>query len=291
MAGQGMNVSMMDTYNLGWKVALVCKGIMCPSILKTYESERREVAQDLIEFDRKSAKLWSGPGPDTAGLALDGIKRATFISGVGVAYGPSNLVATSENLRVGKNGTNLNQPLVTSDQRIAKGIPVGERFNSFQIVNQADGRHWHSQDLFPSDGRWRLVVFAGDILDTLQRSRINSLGKYLDSAGCFLRRYTPASATRSIFQILTIHSSPRFEVELGDFPRALRSEHDYHSVYVDEGSKHNVLGKAYENYGIDAKKGCLVIVRPDQYTSLVCELEDTNLVDSFFEGCFLDQTK
>jgi 2-polyprenyl-6-methoxyphenol hydroxylase-like FAD-dependent oxidoreductase len=34
-----MNVSMMDTYNLGWKLAHVLQGKAEPSILKTYQGE------------------------------------------------------------------------------------------------------------------------------------------------------------------------------------------------------------------------------------------------------------
>ena len=59
-AGQGMNISMQDCYNLGWKLGLVIKGIAQPSILDTYQSERRRVAQDLIAFDQRFAKLFSG---------------------------------------------------------------------------------------------------------------------------------------------------------------------------------------------------------------------------------------
>lgn len=59
-AGQGMNISMQDCYNLGWKLGLVCRGIAQPNILKTYQSERRRVARDLIEFDNRFARLFSG---------------------------------------------------------------------------------------------------------------------------------------------------------------------------------------------------------------------------------------
>ena len=66
-AGQGMNVSMQDTYNLGWKVGLVVKGLAKRSILKTYQSERRRIAQDLIEFDHRFSRLFSGrPAKDAA---------------------------------------------------------------------------------------------------------------------------------------------------------------------------------------------------------------------------------
>lgn len=59
-AGQGMNVSMQDTYNLGWKLALVIKGIARPSILSTYEDERRRVAQELIAIDHRLSRQFSG---------------------------------------------------------------------------------------------------------------------------------------------------------------------------------------------------------------------------------------
>ena len=59
-AGQGMNVSMQDAFNLGWKIASVVKGDADRSILKTYQSERRRIAQDLIDFDHRFSRLFSG---------------------------------------------------------------------------------------------------------------------------------------------------------------------------------------------------------------------------------------
>ena len=42
-AGQGMNVSMQDTFNLGWKLAAVLQGRCAPSLLNTYGAERHAV--------------------------------------------------------------------------------------------------------------------------------------------------------------------------------------------------------------------------------------------------------
>ena len=83
-AGQGMNVSMQDAYNLGWKLGLVVKGIAQPSILKTYQSERRRIAQDLIDFDHKFSRLFSGrPAKhvmDEEGVNMEHFKQA-FLKG------------------------------------------------------------------------------------------------------------------------------------------------------------------------------------------------------------------
>jgi phenol 2-monooxygenase len=55
-----MNVSMQDTYNLSWNIAPVLNATANRSILKSYQTERHEVAQALIEFNRKFSNLFSG---------------------------------------------------------------------------------------------------------------------------------------------------------------------------------------------------------------------------------------
>ena len=48
-----MNTSMLEGHNLGWKLALVLKGIARPEILSTYGAERHPVAYNLIMVDRQ----------------------------------------------------------------------------------------------------------------------------------------------------------------------------------------------------------------------------------------------
>lgn len=79
-------------FNLGWKVASVVKGFSNRSILKTYQSERRRIAQDLIEFDHRFSRLFSGrPAKDLMdeeGISMEVFKEAfkkgnMFASGIG----------------------------------------------------------------------------------------------------------------------------------------------------------------------------------------------------------------
>lgn len=58
-AGQGMNVSMADSFNLGWKLASVLLGRSADELLQTYTAERQAVAAELIDFDRDMASLFS----------------------------------------------------------------------------------------------------------------------------------------------------------------------------------------------------------------------------------------
>jgi 2-polyprenyl-6-methoxyphenol hydroxylase-like FAD-dependent oxidoreductase len=46
--GQGMNTGIQDAYNLAWKLALVQQGFSPPSLLDSYEAERRPVGAEVL---------------------------------------------------------------------------------------------------------------------------------------------------------------------------------------------------------------------------------------------------
>ncbi|MFE2883556.1 FAD-dependent oxidoreductase [Streptomyces sp. NPDC059272] len=50
--GQGLNTSVQDAYNLGWKLAAVLGGAP-ESLLETYESERRPIAEAVLGLSQK----------------------------------------------------------------------------------------------------------------------------------------------------------------------------------------------------------------------------------------------
>ncbi len=48
--GQGLNTGMLDAHNLGWKLALVASGRTSDALLDTYGTERRPVAEEVLEL-------------------------------------------------------------------------------------------------------------------------------------------------------------------------------------------------------------------------------------------------
>lgn len=97
-----MNVSMMDSYNLAWKLAYCIHGVTPTPLLETYETERRAVAQQLLEADKIFSTAMSQPIANTpesgdaqgpVSKQLDGILSALegFISGCGIQY-PGNML-------------------------------------------------------------------------------------------------------------------------------------------------------------------------------------------------------
>ncbi|OCL11154.1 hypothetical protein AOQ84DRAFT_199228 [Glonium stellatum] len=313
-AGQGMNVSMQDAYNLGWKIGLVVKGIVQRSVLKTYQSERRRVAQDLIEFDHRFSRLFSGrPAKDVmdeSGVSMAEFKEAfvkgnMFASGLSVDYGASMLVAKQGSSAEQGDGTDvstahnsLTGKQVVGKQELSTNIKLGMRMPSFKVLNQSDARPWHLQELLKSDSRFRIILFAGNVTSATQKTRIKNFCVKLDAQGSFLRRFTPASCPiDSVIEILTLHSAKRCDVEiLRDFPELLHPFDkqvgwDYNKIYVDDESYHEGDNHAYENYGVDKERGCVVVLRPDQYVGYIGDFEDVEDLETYFDGVLVKATK
>ncbi|KAF4771228.1 hypothetical protein N7455_011940 [Penicillium solitum] len=301
-AGQGMNVSMQDTYNLGWKLAHVVKGLSDPSILSTYESERRDIAQKLIAFDHRFSRLFSGRPTkdimDEEGVNMEEFKKAfekgnEFASGIAVNYDASVLVAKEDETAAQSNDNDIlgtQERRAISKPQLATKIDIGKRIPSFKVLNHADARPWHLQELLKSNGRWRMIVFPGRLTDIQNMQRYKSLGKSLGAPDSFLRRFTPpGKPIDSVIEVLTVHSGPRTSIELLDLPEPFHPHHgdmgwDYWKVYSDEESYHEGHGQAYANYGIDPSRGASVIIRPDQYVSWVGEVDDYGQMAHFFAG-------
>jgi 2-polyprenyl-6-methoxyphenol hydroxylase-like FAD-dependent oxidoreductase len=67
IGGPGLNLSLHDWVNLGWKLAAVLKGRADPGLLTTYETERRPVAERLLMQTRAQLGLFR-PGPEITAL-------------------------------------------------------------------------------------------------------------------------------------------------------------------------------------------------------------------------------
>ncbi|BGP34603.1 hypothetical protein JCM10296v2_006425 [Rhodotorula toruloides] len=283
-AGQGMNTSMQDTWNLCWKLGLVATGLAKPVLLETYSLERQPVAAALLSLDCKLARSWSskrhqlqnGAEEDRNAEQLGEIiaKGKAFTLGISLNYGDS--------IVVGKDGS---RGAVASKQHLALKLPVGERFYSAQVVNQASATADQLTTRIPFTGAFRLLVCPGDITKPEAKERLQKLADYLDSPESVVSKYTPSDLPRwAVIDPVTIHCAERTEVELYDFPQpSIFHPHNYKRIYCDGPSYHRGDGKAYEAYGISKEEGAIVVVRPDQYTGLIVGLEDTNILDAYFE--------
>ncbi len=59
LGGQGLNLGVQDSFNLGWKLAAEVAGWAPDGLLDSYESERRPVAADVLDNTRAQSELMS----------------------------------------------------------------------------------------------------------------------------------------------------------------------------------------------------------------------------------------
>jgi 2-polyprenyl-6-methoxyphenol hydroxylase-like FAD-dependent oxidoreductase len=102
---QGMNTGIQDAYNLGWKLALVARGVMPAWVLDSYHAERHRVGEHLLKTtDRMFAMLAGGGrlgltmrrivpaiGVRFLGWPIIGRRAARFVSQTGIRYRESPL--------------------------------------------------------------------------------------------------------------------------------------------------------------------------------------------------------
>ncbi|KAL5357141.1 FAD binding domain-containing protein [Aspergillus floccosus] len=264
-AGIGMNFSMQDAYNLGWKIAHVVKGISPLAILQTYDEERGLTTKQLVAFD----KALSDESPMGSNLSVQGTNEGLrgnlpFSSTTAIEYGAGLLVARQGSL-------------VLSKQHLAPGIPVGRRLPSERVERHANGEPVDFGKSFPSDGRYRIVIFAGMVSQPAQLRRLEHVSQVLELPDAFLHRLGQrAIAPQDVFEILVVHSASRDDVEIADLPPFLFMHGDpFRQVFVDNNESRTwTLGDAYSRYGISKDSGCLVLVRPDRHVMYIGELED-----------------
>ena len=147
-AGQGMNVSMQDAFNLGWKLASVLRKRSPPSLLHTYSAERRAIAKELIDFDREWAALLAstheeGGGASPAETQSYFVRHGRYTAGTATHYGPA--ILTGEGVH----------------QHLAEGFVIGKRFHSAPVIRLADAKPVHLGHVVKADGRFRIFAFAG----------------------------------------------------------------------------------------------------------------------------------
>nr|WP_315266425.1 FAD-dependent monooxygenase [Microbacterium lemovicicum] len=276
-AGQGMNVSMQDGFNLGWKLGSVLTGRSPASLLPTYSAERQPVAQELIDFDREWSSLMARKPEeisDPQDLATYYLATAEFPSGFMTRYAPSSIIAGA------------------ARQELAEGFPLGKRFASSEVVLVADGNRVHLGHHARADGRWRIYVFADRAVPG-EDSAVSTWAQWwTDAAASPLATFTPAGADAdAVFDVKVVYQQPHEEVDVTRVPDAFRPQTgplgltDWEKVFAAAPSAWTSTD-IFEERGL-SRDGVVVVVRPDQYVAHVLPLTATDELAEFFAGNML----
>jgi phenol 2-monooxygenase len=271
-AGQGMNVSMQDGFNLGWKLAAVLRKRCAPHLLHTYSAERQAIAKELIDFDREwAAMLASTKGFDAAETQRYFVRHGRYTAGTAARYRPSFLTGEA------------------TWQTLAAGFTIGMRFHSAPVIRVADAKPVHLGHVSKADGRWRIFAFAGAKDAGAPDSGIRALCDFLSQADeSPVRKYTPAGEDiDAVIDVRAVFQQGHAEIAIETMPSLLLPPkgryglRDYEKIFCpDLKSGHDI----FTMRGIDRDRGCMVVVRPDQYVAHVLPLDGYAPLAAFFDG-------
>ncbi|KAH8731151.1 FAD binding domain-containing protein [Phaeosphaeriaceae sp. PMI808] len=288
-AGQGMNTAFLDAVNLAWKIHHVESGWAHRDLLKTYESERQLIAETLLDFDARYAKLFSTRIPSAGEVAgassnepaeNDFIKTfkasCEFTSGYGVAYNPNAINWGPEHP--------AQHPLYLAHD---KGTTqrTGRILTNATVTRVVDANVVHLEQEIPLNGSYRIFIFGGaqSQTDTALRDLAanmsmpksffsNFVYEDLERKDRYHELHNPHTGFLSLALVL---NAARNKICIQGLPDMFARYADH--VYADDVWDQRVpdaKAAAHAKMGLDEEKGGVVVVRPDGYVGVVVRLEE-----------------
>jgi phenol 2-monooxygenase len=280
-AGQGMNVSMQDTFNLGWKLVHVLQGRSNASLLRSYSKERLTEAKRLVETDHAWSRIMSAPttqaerdGTEEPRIIRQFKENLEFTGGTAVKYDTSYLFAASKY------------------QDLAKGEEIGRRFHSAPVVRLSDAKQMQLGHVAEADARWRIYAFAGSADNSNLGSAIHKLSDWLEtnSKSPIVKHKRKGEDIDAVIDFRAVFQQTFDQLAFEHMPSLLKPKtgklglQDYEKVFCVD---HKGLGDIFEMRGINRDKGCIVVVRPDQYVANVLPLDGYEELSAYFSEILL----
>ena len=250
---QGLNTSIQDSFNLGWKLSLVVKRLAHPSLLDTYSEERLPVVAEML---KQTTKL------------LNGMVKSSKDDGAWNRSGPALQL-----------GINYRWSSIVLDE-VKKTEPsaqdsIDERSNSYGAgVNndlQAGDRAPDSSDLIPlrPDLIYKRSSLFRDVFGTSYHT-VLIFAQLVDAKASL---QCVAGYPKDVLRIAVIVPSQQaVPIDLPD-----------HVDLVFEDRE----GHAHEAY--TGRKCGVIVVRPDGVVGAMAK--DPQWLDRYFKGILLDPSK
>ena len=283
-AGQGMNVSMQDTFNLGWKLAAVLQGKSSPALLHTYSAERQEIARQLIAFDREFSRMFSAPPKESGSAESEAVDPAVFQS----------YFVTQGRFTAGT-ATQYTSSLICAEPTfayLATGFAIGMRFHSAPVVRLVDAKPMQLGHVANADGAWRIYAFADSTDPQDPASRIGALCRFLDTDRSPIKRFTPGGdEIDSVIDVRAIFQQGHRDLAVDAMPPVLLPRKgrlglvDYEKMFCPDFKNGRDI---FEMRGVNREQGCMVVVRPDQYIAHVLPLHGFDALADFFAGFMIE---
>ncbi|CAP96186.1 3-hydroxybenzoate 4-monooxygenase [Penicillium chrysogenum] len=259
LAAQGANTSMHDSFNLAWKLNLLVRGLAKPTILHTYEEERKKIANDLINFDVDHCKAFAA---GDAALAKNFEDNIRFISGVGAEYAPGMLTqapAATTHLQPGilQLPAKVTRYIDSNPVDIQLDIPLLGQFKIYFFVPDICCSR-ESLDNICQQLRSVLAGVSGRAAHSYQKQ---PRGLSPSDGFIQIQRYTTLS---NAFTFAMVTQSAQSDFEIADLPEILHASR--WTLYVDNIGRPNCTEKWFRD--LNERIG-ISVVRPDGYVGAI----------------------
>ena len=159
------------------------------------------------------------------------------------------------------------------------------------VVRLADAKQMQLGHVAEADGRWRIYAFAGAADSSAPGSAIHKLADWLrnDPRSPVVRFRRAGEDTDALIDLRAVFQQTFDALRYEDMPSLLRPTkgklglQDHEKVYCVD---HKGVGDIYDMRGIDRGRGCMIVVRPDQYTAHVLLLDAYGELAAFFWGIY-----
>ena len=293
-----MNTAFHDAINLAWKIHHVESGFADRSILASYEEERKLIAENLLDFDARYAKLFSQRQPSAGEVGsanhasgeeekndfVETFKASCeFTSGYGVAYNPNVYNWSPQHPAKSR---------LFSPQ--GNKLKTGRIMHPADVTRVADANVVHLEQEIPFNGAFRILIFGGnpsqtkvalsDFVANLQKKKSFYSSYQVANLGhvSHHERHNPHS---DFFTLCLIFSAERKKIEINQLPELL--QHYGHHVYADDIWDQRVpdaKAAAHAKQGMDEETGGIVVLRPDAHVGCSVKLvEGSGTVDALNE--------
>ena len=215
--------------------------------------------------------LASSKGFDAAETQRYFVRHGRYTAGTAAHYRPSILTGEA------------------TWQHLAEGLTIGMRFHSAPVIRIADAKPVHLGHAVKADGRWRIFAFAGAQDPAASNSGIRALCDFLSQAHeSPVTKYTPADEDiDAVFDVRAVFQQSHHDLAVEAMPSFLLPRKgrfglcDYEKMFCSDLKSRNDI---FTMRGIDRERGCMVVVRPDQYVAHVLPLDGYQQLTAFFDG-------
>ncbi|KFA80701.1 hypothetical protein S40288_01756 [Stachybotrys chartarum IBT 40288] len=305
----GLNASILDITNLGWKLGLACKGrAKIENLLHTYSSERRKHAVRIIEcsgeylrficdsklamvnlHDPEAMDKWNDENPDVT--SAEKVKREVnshskedrraedrkFLGAFFKKNGPFLLGVDCD---YDTSAISLPTALVTeSKEQVPIRVRNGVRAPNPRVclsTNQAG----YLYDKLAGPSRFHLIIFVSTLTSSEVLKRVGKFAESLKDPQGFYQRLGGAS----VFDIVVVAKALPFEFEAlsgaqGQVFSALK-ETGAQVVFDDRAPDED----AHTTWGVNHNTGGVAVIRPDLWVGATFFPDETEKLGDYFDG-------